>query len=432
MTAQGTSGTVDVTDNEELQVFYNVSVSCKGQLLRGRNPVKLRRVINCGFSRGTCASYSDASRVTKHRYCIADGTCVPHAPDESLPGGPLDIIVVLTQPQWGAYYHFVIESLSRLAWVYKHRPDLMQSNNTFFHTGIVSEIGQAWARSVGINTWTGPDNRLLDGWWHTKMALFPLQNACVRGNRDKPIGGPNAHAISWMRSRIHAIIPTMVDQSKVFSLSSAPDLALLVIRDNRWGEFHRAISNQDEVTTVVRQALKSWKLVEFTDWPRPPTFSYTCSLFYHADLIIGPHGAGFANLVCARSGVPLVEFRKAAGSLDYVALANILQLPYFGFPSGLADGYQGYVNPADVHRATLNATMHVKKTKRARQDQTKAESGRVAMSLASQSPHSDMLPLGMLPLGLIRTTGTVQLWGISGLSCMVALALLLKRFHMNW
>eukprot|EP00444_Apocalathium_aciculiferum_P017726 CAMPEP_0183461196 /NCGR_PEP_ID=MMETSP0370-20130417/139159_1 /TAXON_ID=268820 /ORGANISM="Peridinium aciculiferum, Strain PAER-2" /LENGTH=50 /DNA_ID=CAMNT_0025653147 /DNA_START=38 /DNA_END=187 /DNA_ORIENTATION=+ len=49
-------------------------------------------------------------------------------------------------------------------WVKAQHPKVFEDPSTFFHTGMIEEAGQTWARLVGIQTSRGKGNgRLLDG-----------------------------------------------------------------------------------------------------------------------------------------------------------------------------------------------------------------------------------------------------------------------------
>ena len=45
--------------------------------------------------------------------------------------------MVLTQPAWNSYGHFVLDTLSRIYWVWRHRPYLLKDEKVFFHMGKV-------------------------------------------------------------------------------------------------------------------------------------------------------------------------------------------------------------------------------------------------------------------------------------------------------
>jgi len=301
----------------------------------------------CGYYGGTCVWDSHASHVSKKPYC-ALGICVPHAPgpseggrtDDMLIAGPLGTVVVLTQPQWGAYYHFVIDSLSRIVWMKEQYPEVVTGSQTAFHTGFISEAGQAWARLMGISTHTGIENRLIDGWWKAQVVYFPPSNGCMNQPH-----GTDPHAVTEMRKQV-------VSEIGASSLDNPATLTVLLIqRDARISQ-SRSVQNHDEVVTELKQMLPTWTLEVLSDYPQTPDIVTSCRMFGHAHLIIVPHGAGMSHLVCARAGVPLVEFQQESHSWDYEKLAMKLDMPYVGIKTNMGHYGPGSVN-IDALRSAL-------------------------------------------------------------------------------
>lgn len=73
--------------------------------------------------------------------------------------------------------------------------------------------------------------------------------------------------------------------------------------------------------------------------PDPRLFPPQCSMFYRADLILAPHGAGLTNLLCARPGTAVVELQldlldksglSGGTNLNYMKLSHDLDLCYHG------------------------------------------------------------------------------------------------------
>ena len=57
-------------------------------------------------------------------------------------------------------------------------------------------------------------------------------------------------------------------------------------------------------------------------------FSEQVDLFYHADYIVGLHGAGFANLVFCKPGTKVIEFRSSTAGQAIENLAKKNNLNY--------------------------------------------------------------------------------------------------------
>merc|ERR1712060_28078 len=81
-------------------------------------------------------------------------------------------------------------------------------------------------------------------------------------------------------------------------------MALLLRRETAYNSHNRAVLNHDEVYAAVHSA--GWNVNVFSD-SQLPDLTTICSMFFRANLLIGPHGAGFANMVCSGAHAALVE-----------------------------------------------------------------------------------------------------------------------------
>lgn len=336
--------------------FEGALVSCKGQVFpRGGNrPVDadpLFKYRGCGYDAGSCVS----SKTTSGPRCLdpverarkwAHGRGRSSQDRELwatyVPGGPVETIVVLTQPNAGEYYHFVIDSLSRLLRLQEEYPALVQSEQTFFHTGITSEMAQAWARLVGVKTSVGRGNRLLEGCWWGETVIWPPSNPCSYN------GGARARALQAMSTAVKRTLESAGPDpvaARRDSVSRSPRPTALLIRRTRKGT--RMITNHDEVLRVLTEELPDWEVEVLSDAELPPVPA-VCGQFRRAALILGPHGAGFANLVCARGGTPIIEFQKKVHAADFELLAGKLGMPYQGIPTEMDHLGPGAMRPVSL------------------------------------------------------------------------------------
>lgn len=319
--------------------FSDARVDCKGQVWRGTEKLvdtPEAPYYGCVYRRGTCNTTLD------------NGTWIDGAlgPSEDRPGGPLDRIVVLTQPQWGALFHFVIDGLSRLAYVQEQYPQLVESRGTFFHTGLSGELGQQWARLVGIPTAAGPPggggNRLLEGTWLGRSVVYPPSNQCSGGVfADAASQTADAYAVGGLRALIERTAPWAQPEA-----APTGAYALLIERDARG---HRGVRNHFDVLRAISTAVapRGWK-VRVHSYRSLGDVAEQCSLFHNAGLIVGPHGAGFVNLLCARRGTPVIELQQRPHALDFEFLAGKLGLPYIGVPTRIPHNDNGDVNVSSV------------------------------------------------------------------------------------
>ena len=98
---------------------------------------------------------------------------------------------------------------------------------------------------------------------------------------------------------------------------------------------------------MIEQLAKNFgmEFIEFRDDPSPSMID-TMKMFASARLVLGPHGAGFANLMYARTGTFLLEIlcfqSKEGGSPGcYRSLCGDLGMPYVALksdPPGFCSG----------------------------------------------------------------------------------------------
>merc|ERR1719230_1214170 len=125
-------------------------VTCKGEVqLRDQKLGKWQTAPvmydGCGFNRGSCQQpkWSRGPRIQGPAYC-RDPRNETFPPPLECTASEVERIVVITQPQWGAYYHMLIDSLPRITYVKEQAPHLLTDPKTFFHMGMTNEAGQGW------------------------------------------------------------------------------------------------------------------------------------------------------------------------------------------------------------------------------------------------------------------------------------------------
>lgn len=353
------------SDWSTLRYFHDAVVSCKGEVfVQSQMPPHDWSAADveydgCGHARGSCKQpkWTKGPQLEGPEHCISDkNERMQLGCSASAVSG--ERIVVITQPQWGAYYHFLVDSLPRLVWVREQRPELLKDGATFFHTGITSEQGQAWARMLGITTeLDGPNakmgvgqNRLLEGWWSAKTVVWPPSNGCVKGKHHA-----EPYAVEGMRSLLAQQVArpsggatqALAALEGNAAVAERPLRALLIQRDPRKAKA-RALLNHKELLRELQIQLRGWTVDVFSDYPTAPDVPTTCAMFHDADIIIGPHGAGLSNLMCASAAVPVVEIQQSPHTADFELLSNMLGLPYFGVPTAMSHGGPYSVNVKQV------------------------------------------------------------------------------------
>ena len=93
----------------------------------------------------------------------------------------------------------------------------------------------------------------------------------------------------------------------------------------------RRLTNHEDVYEVLRQLGEQTarEVVVFDD-SQLPSFEKTLELFYRADVVVGPHGAGMANLLAARPGTTVVDVHCTNGVRPSIRLIALrLGMRYF-------------------------------------------------------------------------------------------------------
>jgi len=306
--------------------FHDVEVSCTGKILRDGKPVPEAVYTGCDYP-------ADCSRRANGTCALPTRTLLPLC-DEAIPPLPLkgtaDIMIVITQEYPGAYYHYVSEGLTRLTYVREQYPDLLENSKVLIHTSADDAISQDWARLMGISTKGGKDTRLVRGRWMAKKAIYPPSNDCF---------DPDKHALQGMQSALESLHPGI---RKALPLEGAPPTALLLQRAHK-----RVILNHDDVVQKLQEA--GWEVEVLSELDMPNAFTQ-CSMFHRAQMIAGPHGAGFSNLVCARVGTPVIEFEQdPPPTIDcFKNMAKKLGLSFTGIPSTMTHTGNGTVDTLKV------------------------------------------------------------------------------------
>lgn len=262
--------------------------------------------------------------------CSEHGTFVGKAPR----------LVVLTQQWPGAYYHDVVEALSRLTHLKKEYADIFEDESTLFHIPNDEKLHQ-WAQLLGINT-TWANSRLVWGCWAATSLVYPPSNPCFN---------PDEEAVQGMQATLQTSIEglhaaSLTSMASLDLLPSKP-LALIVQRSKT-----RVVENQNEIVDAL-QAL-GFQIQIFDDQTLPDV-PEQCNMFNQADLIIGPHGAGFTNLICAKPQSWLIEFQQEPHQPCYETLSGKLAMHYVGIQTGMGHEANTTVNVQQVEELAQQA-----------------------------------------------------------------------------
>jgi hypothetical protein len=217
--------------------------------------------------------------------------CRGGLPTVSDDGPAVDVACSLC-PLWTNYYHWTVECLPRLWSIAEYerrtgREPLL----------VIPPDPPRWLR----------ESLLLAGF--SRNRWLGLGHDRIRVNRlvVPTFPGPTPAEIEWIRERI-------LDESE----SSDDRPRIYVTRDD---VTRRRVRNESEVINALSEygvepvALEDLSIQE------------QARLFADAELIVGPHGAGFANLLYAKDTAVLELFGKKTPT-TFVRLADALDLPY--------------------------------------------------------------------------------------------------------
>lgn len=204
----------------------------------------------------------------------------------------------------------------------------------YWHTGLVGSAAREWARLFGITAGHDKSYRLLGGTWNVSDEIFipPIMigTFCSAGWKKEFLGYRYKKEImAWVRSQLYRSMGFLGGATGAMLRDVATSI-LLVRRHPQGAGEGRRVLNHEAVVRTTKEVLAGWTITEYSDYPALPSVLKTCQLFHDAALIMGPHGAGFSNLACARPGAVLVEFQAVDHHDDFEIYAQTLGLGYVG------------------------------------------------------------------------------------------------------
>jgi capsular polysaccharide biosynthesis protein len=105
-----------------------------------------------------------------------------------------------------------------------------------------------------------------------------------------PMGNPSPHTVSWLRDKFLGAAPA--------SNSAAGRLLYITRRDAS----QRRVLNEEEITDFLQGI--GFEII----CPGDFSFAEQINMFRDANVVVGPHGAAFSNMVFAPAGATLIEF----------------------------------------------------------------------------------------------------------------------------
>ena len=179
---------------------------------------------------------------------------------------------------WGnGYFHGLIENLPRIV----SYLDFLQSNPEI-KVHVASKFIKPHLLILGISS-----TRVITGRVKADIVYLPQSGGC---------GGSHTVAVQGLQQAFMQHIPLQYPRLTRNSI--------VVIRRShkRWLHQHQ------DVMAMIQHLSAEYEMnvKEFRDDP-PPTLIETMAIFSSAKLVVGPHGAGFANLIYAKPGTYVIK-----------------------------------------------------------------------------------------------------------------------------
>lgn len=214
-------------------------------------------------------------------------------------------VIVITQ-RWGdSYFHALVEDLPRLVFVMNFRG--IPADETHIH--VADSSNNVLRNLVGfLGPW-----EVISGQIRARKVLLPPSTPC---------GG---HIWSAYNSIFRSIL-----QSRLILRDESLD-KVLVVMNRDLAPHGRRILNHVQLVDQLRSVWVGTVIEHLGNEP----FHDQLSMFYSAEAVLGPHGAGLSNIVTMRVGKSLVEFLPVHGvnklNPCYMSLSFTLGLRYFTF-----------------------------------------------------------------------------------------------------
>ncbi len=241
--------------------------------------------------------------VKEHNATIIGASCLHYVPTQTQHGVPkaiYDRVLVLSQ-YWGyGPYHWLVECLPRIMLfthllqdptVMVHIPLMYDQSEGGYNINVPSVV-KATMEFLGV-----PRSRLVFGEIMGKEVYFPAQGTCQYSD---PVRSP------WLGAYLQHLLRQRVGDRMLPATTHPSEGKGHVLFIKRSGK--RALAQHDKFVAKVMEKFPGHKMAIYGDDP-PPSFQETLLLFYNADVIAAPHGAGEANMLGSRPGTRIFEWK---------------------------------------------------------------------------------------------------------------------------
>ena len=222
----------------------------------------------------------------------------------------LDTAVMIYQ-YWGdAYYHAMVEDLPRLTYVLEY---LKQNPSASILAGPKYLIDDG--RNKVINQVLGLERN------HTWVPYDPKKSYFVK-NLLVPTGTPCGHAqpkcVGQIQAAVEINLSIMLQEAEArsgfMSTQQVNKTKQIILVHNRQGSRRKVVNHAELMKALRTEFASCCEVVEFLG---TESLDECIAMHHAADVIIGPHGAGLANVIFSRREQPpvgMVEFHPQYGN----------------------------------------------------------------------------------------------------------------------
>lgn len=241
----------------------------------------------------------DIGLLTNIKYLNAFVTA-PLRPKQKLPGG-----VLLGLPYLKNYYHWLIEILPRIQLI---ENDSRYANQPWFLPAECPRFVRTMIEVAGYS----------DRVRYLERGIYRFERLAIPTAMSVSEGASHPNEINWLRKTFLADTRDRPTRRLLISRSDSPQ---------------RFLVNESEA--LERLAPLGFELIQ----PGKLDFASQVKIFSEAQIVVGPHGAAFANIAFCSVNTGLIEiFASNHVNFSYSQIAKIRQMTYgvvVGEPSGL-------------------------------------------------------------------------------------------------
>eukprot|EP00944_MAST-04C_sp_MAST-4C-sp1_P007141 g7141.t1 len=236
-------------------------------------------------------------------------------------------LAILVHRFSNSYFHWITESLPRLM--------------LYFET-LTTEQQQRIRYLVNRERYVLESLRLFGVYGNKQFVFYDRESVYQAGTifvaAGTPCGRSPKTMMNLLQKRLHNVLFPSKEYAPLPSPPSkkkaAPGLTILIKRN-----YSRQMSNIDEVKSTLRKYLKKGQEMILFDDAKPQSLISQYMIFNKAQMILGTHGGGLANILWSTIGTKVIEVLPVTPARDgrrarvcYASIAGSLGMDYTMIP----------------------------------------------------------------------------------------------------